>query len=270
MLPSVVKKMPWSSDFEINDKAKTVQLIDGSNGASTSAVCNSAFQKTIDTAVDEDIFEIIHRTHSEPYKIIGAKCPVNVERFSAPLFGICTRGAHMTCYTRTSTGEMKIWVGRRSSRLFTYPGKLDTTVAGGVKASHTPFRCIVEEAEEEASLPTDFVKENTKPVGVLTYFTQSKNSGLIHPDVLYMFDLELPETMVPKPNDDEVEEFVLMSVEETKQAMVKGEFKDNCNLVMIDFFVRHGILTAEEEGDYVEIMQRLHRRLPFPVVEGRV
>jgi 8-oxo-dGTP pyrophosphatase MutT (NUDIX family) len=262
--------MPWSPEFEINHELKMVQLHDKSNGTATSESCNDSIQKTIDTAISQDIFEIIHGQHSEPIKIVGAKYLVHVERFAAPLFGIATRGAHMTCYTRAASGEMKIWTPKRSRHIFTYPGKLDTTVAGGIKASHTPFKCIVEESSEEASLPTSFVEEHAKAVGVLTYLTRSKRSGLIHPDIVYVYDLELPETIEPKPNDDEVEEFKLMGIEEIKEAMVNGEFKSNCNLVTIDFFIRHGVLKPEEEGDYAEIMQRLHRRLPFPVLEGRV
>jgi isopentenyldiphosphate isomerase len=270
MLPLIVKQMPWSADFKINHDKKIVQLVDSSNGKSTSEVCCSAFKKTVDTAIESDTFEIIHSTHSELLKILGANYPVHIERFAAQLFGIVTRGAHMTGYTVTPDGEMKLWIPRRSKHLFTYPGKLDTTVAGGIKATHTPLQCIVEESEEEASLPAAFVKENAKAVGVLTYLTESAPSkgSLIYADAIYMFDLELPSTMIPKPNDDEVEGFWLMGVEEIKEAMRNDEFKANCNLVMIDFFIRHGILKPEDDVDYVDICQRLHRRLPFPIVEG--
>jgi hypothetical protein len=35
-------------------------------------------------------------------------------------------------------------------------------------------------------------------------------------------------------------------------------------MVMVDFFVRHGLITAENEPDYLEISSRLHRRLEYP------
>lgn len=35
-------------------------------------------------------------------------------------------------------------------------------------------------------------------------------------------------------------------------------------LVLLSFFVRRGILTPENEPDYIEIVSRLHRRLEFP------
>jgi hypothetical protein len=33
---------------------------------------------------------------------------------------------------------------------------------------------------------------------------------------------------------------------------------------MIDFFIRHGILSAENEPDYLDIVARLHRRMEHP------
>jgi hypothetical protein len=32
---------------------------------------------------------------------------------------------------------------------------------------------------------------------------------------------------------------------------------------LVDFLIRHGIITPENEPDFVEISMRLHRRLPF-------
>ena len=86
------------------------------------------------------------------------------------------------------------------------------------------------------------------------------------PEVQYVYDLELPEDTIPKPGDDEVEEFYLWGVEEVQEAMRRGEFKPNCALVVLDFLVRHGILTTENERDYIEIVSRLHRKLEFPTL----
>ena len=70
--------------------------------------------------------------------------------------------------------------------------------------------------------------------------------------------------MVPRPRDGEVKEFYLWDVETVRGAMLRGEFKTNCALVLIDFFIRHGIVTDENEGDYLELMTRMHRILPVP------
>ncbi|KAG9234428.1 NUDIX domain-containing protein [Amylocarpus encephaloides] len=265
MLPSIVEKMPWSAEFEVDHKSRTVQLLDSSGGEHTLEACNSSFHTTIDAAIDQDLFASVHGKHSEMYRILGANQFTCLERFTASLFGIAARGAHLTAFVRT-TGGLKIWIPRRSPTLFTYPDMLDTTVAGGVKADNTPFECIVAEADEEASLPADFVNKNTVATGVVTYLTRGKATSAIRPDVIYVFDIELPESIVPVPKDGEVAEFMLLSVDEVKGAMFRGEFKPNCNLVMIDFFMRHGIITPENEADYVEIAMRLRRKLPVPTV----
>jgi len=45
--------------------------------------------------------------------------------------------------------------------------------------------------------------------------------------------------------------------------MRAGAFKPNCGLVLIDFFLRHGLITADTEPDYVELVQGCHARHPF-------
>ncbi|KAK8090952.1 hypothetical protein PG994_000457 [Apiospora phragmitis] len=275
MLPSTVQKMPWTSNFAItHDPAgpRNVRVLDPSNGADTVNAINAAFMEVIQAASDSNVFVNLIRTHPEDYKILGADYDgkrVQLLRAAAGLFGICCRGAHMTVYTRTSAGEIKIWVPRRSRHLKTWPGKLDTTVAGGIRAEESPFECIIHEADEEASLSEEFVRKHAQSVGVVTYVAESAAGsggelGLVVPDVLYVYDLEVGPDIIPKPQDDEVEEFYLISVEEVKEALLREEFKTNCASVMIDFFVRHGILTDDNEPDFLEIVIRLHRDLPVP------
>lgn len=266
MLPATVSRIPWTSDFEIDHERKTARLLDPSESSDVSAYCNSVFQSVVDAIVAGGAaFPFVRGTHSEKFKVIGANYLVGIERFPAPLFGIGSRGAHMTGYVRTPQG-LKIWVPRRSAHLFTYPGLLDTTVAGGVKADDSPLDCVVAEADEEASLPRDYVREHARAVGAVTYVQKNDAKGSVYPTVLYVFDIELPEDMVPEPMDDEVSEFTLMTVEDIFGAMLRREFKPNCVPVMLDFFVRHGIITSENSPEYLEIVTRLRRKLPVPTM----
>jgi isopentenyldiphosphate isomerase len=273
MTEATVRSMPWTPRFHLDHGAKTVSISFPGVGCpladteSLSKAVNSAIQEVIDAAIASNLFPVLSGRHSEHYRIVGAPYFCCLERFAASLFGIAARGAHLTAYVRTSAG-IKVWVAKRSPTLFTYPGMLDTTVAGGVKSDHEPVECVLDEADEEASLPSDFVRENVEAVGVVTYVSRKRNATQIS-SILYVYDIELPGTMTPAPKDGEVEEFMLMSVEEIKVAMFAGRFKPNCNLVMIDFFIRHGIITQENEGDYVEIITRLHRQLPVPVALPR-
>lgn len=262
--------MPWPASFTIDHQDQTVTLCAPQSGVTLSAHANSAFQEAVDKAIEDDVFPILHQEHSEYFRVLGARAFVQIERFAAPLFGIATRGAHLTCYVRQPDGTPKIWVARRNRSLFSYPGLLDSTVAGGIKASHTPRECILAESTEEACLPPDLVSSSVKAVGTVTMANRNIRTGLYHSDILYVYDLEIPEDVVPTPGDDEVEEFVLMDCEEVRQRMLAGEFKPNVCPVMVDFLVRHGQITAENEDDYVAICERLRRRIPVPTSSDEI
>ncbi|KAH7259652.1 uncharacterized protein BKA55DRAFT_562942 [Fusarium redolens] len=265
ILPATVSLMPWPTSFTIDHDNRTVTLSNPPSGSTLTEHANAAFQEAVDKAIDDDLFPILHKEHSEYFRIVGARSFVQVERFAAPLFGIATRGAHLTGYVRGDDGEIKIWVARRSRHLFSYPGLLDSTVAGGVKASDTPLACIKAESTEEACLPPDLVSSSVEPAGAITLANISPNSKLFHSDNIYVFDLEMPKDVVPRPGDDEVEEFVLMECGEVLQRMLAGEFKPNVCPVMIDFLARKGFITKENEDDLEEIQKRLRREIPVPM-----
>jgi isopentenyldiphosphate isomerase len=268
--------MPWPPSITIDHASASVTISsppDTTKSTPTTAAAhiNAVLQQAVDAAIENDVFPILSRTHSEPFRILGVTTTVpeglvQVERFASPLFGIATRGAHMTCYVRDGDVVSSIWVARRSRALHSYPGKLDSTVAGGIKAPDSPRACILAEAMEEASLPSDLVHARARATGVLTLANRNPRSGLFHGEVLYVYDMELPSGVTPTPGDDEVEAFELMSVDEVRRRMEDGEFKPNVCAVMTDFFVRHGFVTPESEGEgaYVEICDRLRRRLPMP------
>jgi 8-oxo-dGTP pyrophosphatase MutT (NUDIX family) len=218
-------------------------------------------------------FRILSGWRDELYPVYGPKNELlySIERSASALFGIVTYGVHMTAFVRSpeSSFGMKLWIPRRASGKQTYGGMLDNTVAGGMATGEEPLACLVREAEEEASLPNDLVKRNSTSHGTITYIyirtpKASGETGLIQPEVQYVYDLELPAHVVPRPNDIEVEQFYLWTVEEVQEHLANGEFKPNCALLMLDFFIRHGILTPENEKNYEEIKSRIHRNLEFP------
>jgi hypothetical protein len=46
--------------------------------------------------------------------------------------------------------------------------------------------------------------------------------------------------------------------------LLEDQFTPEAGLVVLDFLIRHGIVTAENEPEYLEISMGLHRCLPFP------
>ena len=68
-------------------------------------------------------------------------------------------------------------------------------------------------------------------------------------DLIFSYDLELPLDFQPSNKDGEVEDFQLWPVERVMEVVAGGdEFKFNCNLVLIDFFIRHALLTAKDHN----------------------
>ncbi|KAJ5690358.1 hypothetical protein N7462_004750 [Penicillium macrosclerotiorum] len=269
ILNTVVQKFPWPQEFwAIDPVARTVTLVtaaDASPAQRTKLVADSISQ-----AAKLGCFEILKGWRNENYPVYGpgGEFVLEMERCASSLFGIVSYGAHMTGYVEDPSGPM-IWVPRRAKTKQTYPGMLDNTVAGGMCTGEKPFECIVREAMEEASLPEDVVRACITPVGCVTYThlrdaRAGGETGLVQPEIEYVYDLKLDASVIPKPCDDEVEEFQLLSVSEVKEALARGEFKPNCAIIMIDFFIRHGILTAENEPDYLDIVARLHRRMDHP------
>lgn len=257
--------MPWTADFHLDHKRKIVRLLPTQSDTSLTA----ALKALTDRAIEENTFRIIHRQHSELYPVLGLE-GLTVERYFTPLFGTISRGAHLTVFTRIGhSKDLRIWVPRRSQSCFTYPGCLDTTVAGGLPAGESPLGCVIREADEEASLPEALVREKAVACGALSYIQQSAKGdggeiGLIAPDLLYVYDLELDANIVCRPHDHEVQDFYLMTVEDVKETLAKGEWKTNSAVVMLDFFIRHGIINEGNEKHYAELIMRMHRRLPFP------
>ncbi|KAF8417048.1 NUDIX hydrolase domain-like protein [Tirmania nivea] len=222
------------------------------------------------------LFRVLDGWRNELYAIYAPRGELlfTIERSAAALFGLVAYGVHLTAFVRDPaySGGLALWVPTRSRTKSTYPGYLDNTVAGGLAAGYTAFETVVKECAEEASLPEELVREKAKCVGAISYFyirseAAGGESGLLQPEVQYCYDLDLSDRrdVVPRPCDDEVEGFELLGVEEVKERLGEGWFKPNCALVILDFFVRHNILTPENEPHYLEIVARLHRTFEFPL-----
>jgi len=192
----------------------------------------------------------------------------NVERAACALFGVVTYGVHMTIYhPRTAHTGPQVWVPTRSLTKAKWPGCLDNSVAGGIPAGMSVFDSLVKESMEEASIEEDIVRGHAKAVGAVSYFFQTAQ-GWLQPEVEYVYDLPVPvdadaSGFQPKPLDGEVESFELLSLQDVITKMHEGRFKPNCALVLLDFMIRHGYMTPENEPHYMEIVTRLHGRFEY-------
>lgn len=189
----------------------------------------------------------------------GQPALMQMERAAVPWFGVRAFGPHMTGFVRKADG-IHIWVPRRAYDKPTYPGELDNTVAGGQPSGIGLLDNLIKECGEEAAIPEEIARQ-AKAVGFVSYWHQSR--ATLKPDVMSCFDLELPADFIPKVHDGEVHSFELWPVRRVFETVRDtSEFKYNCNLVLIDFFVRHGLLSADDP-DFFPIVEGL-RGLPTP------
>lgn len=266
ILDTVAQKMPWTADFKIiSSPRKEIHLL-RSNKDDWRKHCTQSIDSLLDEAIAMKAFPAFDCKRGEPWPIVGAAFDVAIDRSAISYFGIIGRGVHMTAYTRTSPG-FKFWIPQRNLKKKTYPGMLDNTVAGGVAADETPFGCLLREAAEEAEM-AELVRAGARAAGTVSWFNISDkkaggDTGLMNPGVLYVYDLEVSDDLVLKPVDNDIHAFHLLSELEVRKAIAHGEFKPSSACVILDFFIRHGLISPETENNYVEIVSRLHRKLPF-------
>ncbi|XP_011078342.1 nudix hydrolase 20, chloroplastic-like [Sesamum indicum] len=200
--------------------------------------------------------ELIPGIRNELYPVtssFGAPSFFSLERAAAPYFGIKAYGVHMNGYVQRGN-QKYLWIGKRSKVKPTYPGKLDHLVAGGLPHGIPCGENLVKECEEEAGIPRSIASQ-AKAVGAVSYL--DIDGYRFKRDVLFCYDLELPEDFVPENEDGEVESFKLVPVTHVANIISSTQFfKENCNLVIIDFLFRHGYIKPEELG-YLKLLQSL-------------
>jgi hypothetical protein len=217
------------------------------------AARTGSLAEVVETLVVEGVIGYLH---GEPYGVTPggreqARCLI--DRAAVPWFGVRAFGQHMNGYVRTPDG-LELWIGRRAADRRVYPLHLDNLVAGGLPHGAAFADNLVKECREEADIPPELAARAVA-VGAVTYCRDSPLG--LKPDAMYCYDLELPEGFVPRCTDGEVETFYRWPVAEVARLVRDTDaFKPNCNLVVIDFLVRHGLI-PEDDPDYLAIVRGL-------------
>ncbi|KAJ4953700.1 hypothetical protein NE237_030532 [Protea cynaroides] len=178
---------------------------------------------------------------------------LSLERAAAPYFGIKAYGVHMNGYVDRD-GKKFLWIGKRSEVKPTFPGMLDHLAAGGLPHGITCKENLRKECEEEAGIPRS-ISNGAIPVGAVSYM--DIDGYRYKRDVLFCYDLKLPDGFTPKNQDGEVESFKLIPVIHVSSIIRRTQFfKANCALVIIDFLFRHGYISPEDR-DYLQLLRSL-------------
>jgi 8-oxo-dGTP pyrophosphatase MutT (NUDIX family) len=245
-----VRLVPHGDAFRVTEDAVT--LAPGLDDyAGRSAAVDGALR-----ALDaQDLFT---GWRDEPYPVgtgWGSPPLFEMERTCVPRFGVSAYGVHVNGFVRKAAG-IHLWVGRRAMDKPTYPGQLDNIIAGGQPVGLGLMENVIKEAQEEAGVPASLAA-TARPVGAISYRHEAADG--LKPDVMFVYDLELPADFTPVNTDGEIESFALLPAAEVMRIVADtDDFKFNCAVVNIDFFVRHGLL-GPEDPDYVAILRGMHR-----------
>jgi 8-oxo-dGTP pyrophosphatase MutT (NUDIX family) len=125
-----------------------------------------------------------------------------------------TIGVHLNGYVRNEAGVINVWVAQRSFTKSVNPGflngltlllgMLDNLVGGGIAEGSSPADTIIKESGEEAGITSEELLSEIRPCGNVTFYYDCPVRGW-QADTEYVFDIELPASFQPKPEDGEVE-----------------------------------------------------------------
>jgi 8-oxo-dGTP pyrophosphatase MutT (NUDIX family) len=194
---------------------------------------------------------------SEKYPVVqkwGDEILAEIDRSALPWLGMRGHGVHVNGFTRNNDG-IRMWIAERAKDRRIDPGKLDNLIGGGLPIGLSIEENLAKEAKEEAGMDAELAL-TAKPAGYLRYKKDMMNG--VRNDALFIFDLELPEDFVPRNTDGEVASFNLTPLEEVAEIIrTTDRFKFNCNLVIIDFMLRHGLL-AKKHREFKALIYAFH------------
>uniref|UniRef100_A0A1A8HVW1 Nudix hydrolase domain-containing protein n=3 Tax=Nothobranchius TaxID=28779 RepID=A0A1A8HVW1_NOTKU len=209
----------------------------------------------------EDSITCLKGWRDEKYSVMpGCSDPplMWMERAATSLFGVKRYGVHINGYTVGDSGEVSMWLARRSRTKQTYPGLLDNMAAGGLAAGVGIRHTLIKECQEEACIPSA-IAATARPVSTVSY-TYEDEEG-VFPESQFVFDLQLPADFRPRVGDGEVLEFHLLPIEKVKELLASDDFKPNSAMVVLDFLIRHAFIEPDSEAFYQELVSGLHQTL---------
>ncbi|XP_062546890.1 uncharacterized protein LOC134212764 [Armigeres subalbatus] len=180
---------------------------------------------------------------------------MKMERSATSMFGVRNFGVTINGYIQHPLKGLCIWLQQRADTKQTWPGKWDNMVSGGLSVGHGIYETAVKEAAEEASIP-EHLLNNLVSAGCVSFFFESERG--LFPNTEFVYDLELPEDFVPVNSDGEVQDFQMLPADECLERIYAPDFKTTSCPVVVDFMIRHGIITPENEKNFTQIVELLH------------
>lgn len=184
-----------------------------------------------------------------------------IDRALVPGFGLRAYGVHVNGVVEKKNGT-HLWIGTRAKDLMVEPGKRDNMVAGGQPAKLGLMENLVKECGEEAHIKPTLARR-AKPASVLSYSFESPTG--LRCDTLFCYDLAMPAAVKPRPSEEIARYDLKPLATVLKEVRTASAYKLNVNMVIIDFAMRRGVITPENEPDYEKIVAGMHQRPQSPV-----
>ena len=178
----------------------------------------------------------------------------HIERAATRHFGLTVYASHLNGLT-TRNGAPQMWIARRAEEKPIDPGKLDNLAAGRISRGMTPFETLLKESWEEAGIKSELA-HTAKSAGAVRC-KRAVDEGL-HNEIIFVHDIELPESFVPANQDGEVAEFTCMPISELLRRLenAPGDFTVDAALVALDCLIRCGYIGSDRD-DYLDIIHAL-------------
>lgn len=238
----------WPEIFDLADGNVSLRDGFGDGEARTGAMA-----AVCEALVAQDLLPSNRREQFAVMAAFGDAPLLRLDRAWVPAFGVAAYGVHVNGYVAGPSGP-ELWIGVRSATSLVDPEKLDNMVAGGLPAGLSLADNVVKEAREEASVPAALARR-ARPAGALSYAMEVPDG--LRRDVLYVYDLPVPDDFRPVDQDGEHTSFTRMAAAQALRRVEEtDDFKFNVNLVIIDFAIRHGILKPERP-DYLKLVRDL-------------
>ena len=187
---------------------------------------------------------LIRGLRREPFAVTrrwGEPALFHLDRGAVPFFGTRSYGVHLNGLRRPDARSL--WIGKRANDKRVAPGKLDNMVAGGIAAGYDAAETLVKEAAEEANMPPALVATATS-AGAIVYRMEVEEG--VRDDVLFVYDVVLPESFEPENTDGEFDSFAIRDLDGVLREIGETDaFKFNVNLVIIDLALRHGVIAPD-------------------------
>ena len=228
----------WSGELLLNDAGVTL-MVDAAARERFFGTCNRELRAQ----------GLIVAWRDETYPVLAQatrELLATFERAASRFWGTITFGAHCNGYVADANGRpTHLWIARRSHTKPTDPGLLDNMIGGGVPHGQSPAEAVLREGWEEAGLLP--AQMSGLAAGSELRVARDIPEGF-QLEWVSVYDLALPDAVVPANQDGEVAELMNLPVADALALAATDQMTVDAGLVTLDFALRHGLLPADTHG----------------------